>query len=81
MVALQRGMSLNAAVLDFAGDHDGARRAAEPQLDLPADDSWSPMPWSRRPPANEDVVVAATHEPVPVIHSTDSGLMWVPTKR
>lgn len=67
-------MSLNAAVLHFAGDHEEAERAAG---ELP--EAWSPMPWTRDGAANDDAP-PRRREPVepPVIHSGDSGLLWMP---
>jgi hypothetical protein len=69
-------MSLHAAVLTFAGDDEGARAMAEPELPGPED--WSPMAWARSAAANDDLLLEAAPEPVPTFHSTDSGPGWQP---
>ena len=70
-------MSLNAAVLHFTGDHEDAARVEELHLELP-ESGWSPMRWNREAAANDDVLLEASHGPI--IHSSDSGLAWVPGK-
>ncbi|MCA2980636.1 MAG: hypothetical protein INH41_14345 [Myxococcaceae bacterium] len=69
-------MSLHAAVLLFAGDREAAA-ALSPPTALRVE-TWSLLPWARARPANDDVLLEASPEPLPTFHSTDSGLAWMP---